>query len=189
MPNALSSGGLPPPPMPAAQSEVQPANPLAVADGGAPAAAGGEGAAAMPAPRPAPTHKQTVAALRHLHAVSRELQTLLRNPDLGKASIKSSIIDGATKLVADGILSPAQAVMQLGSVPEKPFEQKQWLENLFRQNMGAEVAILDHHREAHQGSGDWAVESGLHDDRFDDHAATIDGMMSAHYGGGSKSRG
>ena len=58
-----------------------------------------------------------------------ELSTLLKNPDLGKADLKSSIIDGTTKLVAERIIPPNDAVTQLATVPDRPFQQREWIQN------------------------------------------------------------
>ena len=134
-------------------------------------------------PQPAPTHQQTVAALRHFNAILGELRGLLENPDLGKANLKSSIIDGTSKLVAQRIMSPADAVTQLATVPERPFEQKQWAENHYSQIVQAQAAVLDHHRTQALGTGNYELESMLHDDgNADDHMNTMRGMMQSHYG-------
>lgn len=95
-----------------------------------------------PAP---PTHQQVVGAMRHFDAIEKELSALLSDPDVGKADLKSKIIDGTTKLVANRILSPSQAVMQLGTVPERPFDQKQWLQTHLAQTVQAATMILAHH--------------------------------------------
>ena len=127
MPNALNFSTPPPPDMPQAQPQ-------------------GMGAASSQ--NPAPSHEQTVAALRHFRAVSKELRVLLQNPDLGKSDLKSDIIDGFSKLVGDEIIPAAQAATLLGQMPERPFEQKQWLTKMFVQNMQAQVSVLAHHQRA-----------------------------------------
>lgn len=181
MPNALTLGGMPPPPVPEAQAERTADAPLASAK----AEAANGGPVTLPPPPPAPTHKQAVAALRHFHAIGGELRKLLADPDLGKTNARSQIIDAATKLVADRILTPAQAVQQLGAVPERPYDQRQWVEKLFEQTIAAEIAVIDHHSAGHQGSGDFAAEFATHgaDTDADDHIGIMDGMMAAHYGG------
>jgi hypothetical protein len=151
-----------------------------MAPGAAPNAPPQEG----PPQQPAPSHEQTVAALRHFQALLAEGRTLLKNPDLGKSNVKSAIQDGAIKLVADGIISPADAVTQLATVPERPIEQKKWVENLYAQAVTAQSNVLDHHRMAHIGTGDYGIESALHQSNPDAHKQTMQGMMEAHYGGG-----
>lgn len=136
----------------------------------------------MPAPAPAPTHDQTVAALRHLHAVAGELKTILKDPNLGKADIKSSLIEAASKLVGSRILSAAQAVQQLAQLPERPFEQKQWIEQQYAQTVDAQAAVLQHHRSQAMGTGDYDLESLLHTSDPEKHQETMRGMMQAHYG-------
>lgn len=166
MANALSSmGGPPPAPNP------QPQDP---SGGGAP---GASSAPQQQQQAPAPSHQQTVAALRHFSAIEDELRGLLADPDLGKADMKSKIIDGATKLVANGIMTAAQAVTGLGSVPERPFEQKQWVASHYATAVQAANAVLDHHRAAFAGTPAPAQPSGP-----DDHQAVMSGLLS-HYQG------
>lgn len=131
-----------------------------------------------PQQAPAPSHQQTVAALRHFSAIERELGTFLRDPDLGKSDLRSKFIDGATKLVTEGIMTPAQAVSQLGTIPERPFGQKKWVEQAFAQTIQGANAILDHHRAAFAGMPP-VDNSG---DAEPDHQATIQSLMS-HYQG------
>lgn len=141
------------------------------------------GSAQQAAPAPAPSHAQTVAALRHFGAVIAECKTLLKNPDLGKIDVRSAIQDGGVKLVADGIISAADAVTQLASVPDKPFDQKKWVEQMFVNAIMAQNGVLDHHRAAHAGTGDYASESAKHPaPSRDSHRDTMRGMMEQHYG-------
>lgn len=166
--------GSPPAPRPDAgplQSGAMPTGP-APAAGTAPL----QGA---PPPMPAPSHGQTVAALRHLTAVQGVLEELARNPELGKSDVKSAIIDGATRLVADRVFTPGQAVVQLGTVPERPFDQREWVEEHLAQTIVAQTTILEHHRGAHAG-----IPEEMMDRRYDrdKHTDAMSGLMS-HYGG------
>ena len=180
MPNALSpASGPPPAPMqnPAAMPQ---GNALAPPPGGAPGLPGampGQPPAQQQQP-PAPSHQQTVAALRHIGAIEKELSGLLADPDLGKTDMHSKIIDGTTKLVASGMVSPSQAVQQLGTVPEQPFEQKQWLEQHFAQTIQAQSAVLQHHRAAFQG-----MPGPSNPGSPDDHLADMASLTSQFKGG------
>lgn len=136
-----------------------------------------QGAPAQGGPPP-PSHQQTAAALKHFDAIEKELSGLLANPDVGKADLKSAIIDGATKLVAQGILTPAAAVTQLSSVPEKPFEQKKWLETHLIQVVSAANAVLAHHAAAFAGQ-DAGNTAGA---PADSHSATIGSLMGQYNG-------
>ena len=113
----------------------------------------GGGAAQQQAPQPPqpPSHAQTVAALRHFKAILDQLQGLLKNPELGRADLKSQIIDGVTKLVADRMMAPNTAVTELASVPPKPFDQKQWAVKHYQQTMQARDFVLAHHAAAFAG--------------------------------------
>lgn len=131
------------------------------------------------------THQQTVASLRHFSAIARELEVFLKDPDLGKADLKSKIIDGTTKLVANRIITPAQAVMQLGTVPSDPLLQRKWVQQHFQQTIMSQNAVLDHHAQANPGSGDLPNEIAASTSKPDLH---LDDMMSVHagYRGGAR---
>lgn len=169
MPKSTLSSGLPPLPNP---------------DQGQPV--GANGAAEQALTPPAPTHGQTVAALRHFNAILGQLMTLLKNPDLGKADVRSQIIDGITQLVSERIMPPAQAVAQLATVPDKPLDQRKWAEQQFQQTVQAQSAVLDHHRTQTVGTGNYDLENMLHESAPDDHLGTIKAMMQAHYAGQPK---
>ncbi len=126
---------------------------------------------------PAPDHAQTVAALRHFHAIGSELETLLKNPSLGRSDVKSDIIDGVTKLVSSRMMTPAQAVMQLADVPGDPIQQRRWVMQHYQQNEQAANSVLDHHRIAHAGKQ--AMPAG----NPDNHGQDMQSMLQAHYGG------
>lgn len=163
MPNPLEMGG--PPEAPNIQQAPQ-GNALQGPPQGAQA----------PQQVPAPNHQQTVAALRHFDAVKDELMGLMKNPDLGKSSVKSAIIDGTTSLVSKRIISPASAVMQLGKVPENPLEQRKWVTTLLQQTIQSERAVLAHHAMGFAGGGPEPTPYG------DDHMDAMKGVM-AQYGG------
>lgn len=172
MPNALAT------PPDAPQDGMQPqggGNPLQA--GPAPQGPPQPGQAPQQ-PMPAPTHAQTVAALRHFDAIERQLEPLMKNPTLGKASVKSQIIDATTKLVAGRILSPGEAVRQLGTVPEDPAQQKRWVQDHFANAMKGRDAVLAHHQQAFAGSPEEAHEAG---GGADSHLDDMAGLMSSHY--------
>jgi hypothetical protein len=117
-----------------------------------------------------------VAALRHFQAILGELNGLARNPDLGKADVKSSIIDGTSKLVAERMMSPASAVTMLATVPEKPFDQRTWVQNHMQQALQARSMVLAQHAQAFAGQGPEPTPSA------DSHMQDMSSMMQAHYG-------
>jgi hypothetical protein len=131
---------------------------------------------------PAPDDGQTVAALRHFHALEKEFTGLLADPKIGKSDMKSAIIEGATRLVANRIISPAQAVTQLSQVPERPFEQRQWAQKNLAQIVQAQHAVLAHHAAAYRGMPESQVQAMSSKADPDDHMATISGLMNSHYG-------
>lgn len=127
---------------------------------GAPAlGAGQQPAQGQPQQPPAPTHGQTVAALRHFDAIKAKLASALRDPAVGKSNIKKKIVDGMAELVADRIFTPAIAAQQLASVPDEPFQQKQWLLNHYRGALQGELTILVQHAAAHQGVPEHMIDT------------------------------
>ena len=181
MASALSSVGGPPP---APNPQPQQTNPSPLSMVGqpmAPSAPGSQGGPQQQAPAPPamPSHAQTVAALRHFTAIESEAKKLLKDPDLGKSDMHSAIIDSVTRLVAKGITTPADAVRELGNVPDTPFQQKKWLENVFTQACQAQTAMLTMHQHG--------VMSGMPNDQTapnpDDHQATMSGLHAQLKGG------
>lgn len=180
MANALSQGLSTPPapnPQPDDQNSAQTGAPLS----GVPSAsAGSQAAPQQPPAQPAPTHAQTVAAMRHFDAIKAELKKVLANPDCGKTDMRSQIIDGNTRLVAEGIFRPTDAIGVLASVPDKPFDQKKWLEQHLMQSEQAEEAIFDQHVQAFGGNpGAPGAQPG---DPDASHPDTMVGLMN-HYQG------
>lgn len=170
MANPLEAGSMPPP-APQQDAPVQNSLQQGPAPQGAPQAA--------PSP---PTHEQTVAALRHFHAISGELQAILKDPAVGKSDVKSKIIDGVTKLVSERMISPGQAVVQLSSVPSDPLLQRKWLNTMLQQAVQAANTVVDHHAAGHDGTMDWAQESQAQHPHADDHMTHMS-ALEAKYGG------
>ena len=139
------------------------------------ASAPSSGAPAQPQAPPPPTHEQVVVGLRHFHAIEAELSTLLSDPDCGKADMRSKIIDGASSLVGKGIFTAAEAVTQLGQVPDRPWDQREWLEQHFMQTVTAQTALLAHHQ---QGFVD--QKPSMSAPSPDQHMADI-GALAQHY--------
>lgn len=108
---------------------------------------------APPQQMPAPSHQQTVAALRHFTAIGKQLEIALKDPELGKSDVRSSLIDGMTTLVADRIIPPGQAVTQLATFPDRPYEQRLWIQKHLEQTIQAKNAVLSHHAMASAGQG------------------------------------
>lgn len=125
-------------------------------------------------PAPAPTHAQALAALRHFSAIEKVIAGLARDPALGKSSIKKQIVDAVAGLVANRIMSAPQAVQELSMVPERPFDQKQWLAQQFIAARQTRAQIAMDYARAHPG--------GAMDRTFspDNHIDDMTGL-DAHY--------
>ena len=144
-------------------------------DGNALQVSGGGGG--MPQQQaPAPTHAQTVAALRHFDAIKNELTTLMKIPNIGKTDIKSQVIDGMSKLVSERMIPATQAVIQLSQLPTDPAMQRKWVQTLLAQAAQAEQNILAHHAQGFAGQGPEPTPS--RDDHMDHMAA-----LQSQYGG------
>jgi hypothetical protein len=175
MGNPLSSFAGVNPPAPEPQQSAQPQTQGNALAGPSPAGAPGQ----EQAPIPAPTHAETVTALRHFGAIENELTGLMKDPDLGKTDMRSKVIDGMTTLVADGIIPASDAVKQMGTFPDKPFDQRQWLNQHFMQAVQAQTAVLAHHQMGAATGQD--LQSGVEPDP-DDHQSIIAGMTSRYKG-------
>ena len=170
----LDAGGPPPAPNPGQTPGQASGGVLSGAPMQAPAAAPG-----APQPQvPTPTHGQTVAILRHMDAIQSELAALLKDPAIGKSNLKSKIVDGMANLVAKRIVTPGDAVSQLATVPERPFDQKQWLQKHLMQAVVAKIAALTHHGQAFGGMPEQMVDKTSNPD---DHIADMKSAMG-HYG-------
>jgi hypothetical protein len=159
----------------------QPAQPQAGPPQGQGNMLAGPGGAQQPqqAPPPAPTHAQTVTALRHFGAIENELTEIMKDPDLGKTDMRSKVIDGMTTLVADGIFPAADAVKQMGTFPEKPYDQRQWVNQHFMNAVQAQTAVLAHHQIGAATGQD--IQPGVEPEP-DDHQSIIAGMTSRYKG-------
>jgi hypothetical protein len=175
MPGVLDAGGPPPVPNPGQTAMPSAGGPLSAPGMPSPPVQPGQGPQT-----PAPTHGETVAALRHFGAIQAELAMLLKDPAVGRSNLKSKIIDGVTKLVSNRIVTPGAAVSQLASVPDQPFQQRKWLETHLAQAFMAQVAVLGHHANAYGGTPEHMVDKTSSPD---DHIADMQGVMG-HYGRG-----
>ena len=138
---------------------------------------GAPGPQPQAAPPPPPNHQQTVAALRHFDAIEKELTLLLKDPSVGRSDMKSEIIDGMTKLVASGFMTPATAITQLATVPERPFDQKKWLETHLMQTIQAANGVLTHHAAGFAGQD---VDTSAPNN--DNHLGTMNGILGQYKG-------
>jgi hypothetical protein len=128
---------------------------------------------------PAPSHAQTVTALRHFGALESELMKLMKDPDLGKDDVRSQVIDAMTRLVSKGIVPAAGAVKDLGTLPDKPYDQRAWVNQHFQNVVQAQSAILAHHQHGAmtgQNVGPSDTPSP------DDHQATMSTLQSRYKG-------
>ena len=89
-------------------------------------------------------------------------------------------IVGYTKLVADRIATPVQAIGSLAQVPERPFQQRQWVQDAYNKNVQARDIVLSHHAQAYAGQGPQEAPDQ------DNHISDISSMMSSHYNGGQQ---
>lgn len=168
MANALS-GGIPPIPRP----DLQP-QPMAPPQPAMPSQA------SQPQQMPAPSHQETVGAIRHFMVIIDELQALEKDPSLGKTDCKSKIIDGMARLVSERMISPGNAVIQLTSVPADPLGQRKWMKQMLQQTIAAQNSVLDHHVAAHPATLDWAQESQHQPGSLDDHMQTMQGLTARY---------
>jgi hypothetical protein len=183
-PNPNPQGGAPGMSGPALAGAGMPQGGSALAASGASATGGGSGAAPSPGgpPPPPPGRGQTVAALRHFSIIENEVRRLLADPECGKSDMRSEVIDGITGLVAKGITTAADAVRELSNFPDKPFDQKAWLEAHLSQSVQASNAVLQHHRMAFAGQDLPATDSYDPDNHTGTMAALTKQYQGAQHG-------
>lgn len=141
-----------------------------------PATPGGQPQQQLP---PAPTHAETVTALRHFGALESALSELMTDPDLGKTDMRSKVIDSMTDLVAEGVVPPSGAVRDMGTFPEKPYDQRAWLNQHFMNVVKAQTAILAHHQMGAATGQDLQPDV---DADANDHHSTM-AALGSRYGG------
>ena len=96
---------------------------------------------------------------------------------MGRSDMKDTFIEGYTKLVADRIATPVQAIQTLATVPERPFDQKKWVAENMQRNMQARDIVLAHHAQAYAGMPPQPAPDP------DNHIADMQSMMGTHYSG------
>lgn len=150
-----------PPLTPGQQAQADP-NPLLAQGVETPGIAGPQGGApGIMRPPPAPSHQETVAALRHFHEIQRQLGPLLKNPKIGKSDMKGEVYTVGALLLGDGFMSLPEVMTALKSFPKEPIDQRKWIEQHYNNAVAAQQKVLDDHA-AHvgPGSGDFATEWG-----------------------------
>ena len=126
-------------------------------------------------PPPAPDHKTTVAAIRHINAFDQRWRALLADPGIGTKSIRPKVYEVMADLMGDGYCTLPQSLTLLKSFPTDPLEQKQWLEKHVAQDEKAIEVLLDHHAAAFPRNGDEPVPPDP-GDLGDDHLQSMDAL-------------
>jgi hypothetical protein len=98
--------------------------------------------------QPAPNYHLTVAALRHLRTFAQEYADILKRDDIGKADVKQPFIEAMARLLGDKMMSLPQTLKLMGSFPDDPLQQRQWLEQHWQQDRAAMIWVLQHHAAA-----------------------------------------
>jgi hypothetical protein len=190
MPNALNANG---PTFAQASPDVggMPGGIVPVSDGAPPGNALNPAAAGAPSivppqgqQSPSPSHEQTVAALHHTSEVSKQLMSLMRDPELGKKDARSQIIDASLELVQKGLATVPAIVEQIKGLPSDPRGQLDWVKGHLLGNLLTQHAIFEHHRAAFPPTTEpWDVEKQrLQLDKKKKHSDIIGGLIT-HYRG------
>jgi len=98
------------------------------------------------------SHQRAVAALRYFQEFERELWSVLADPDLGKADMKSKVVAAITRLRTREIASPAQSATLLATFPDRPLDQQRWAEAHFTQAIQGADEVLERYRAATPGN-------------------------------------
>jgi hypothetical protein len=98
----------------------------------------------QPAPR-TPSTAQTVAALHRLIAVRAILAPIAQDPKLGTESVRPKLLNAASKLLAEKIMTLPEIMETIKALPEDPTDQKQFVDRIYEQVGNARAALLEHH--------------------------------------------
>src|ERR1035437_431805 len=79
-------------------------------------------------PKPNITKQQVVAGLHHLSAFAKQFSPILKNPEIGKSTIRPKIFDASAALIGQGIFSVPEVMNGIKDLPDDPLGQKKWLE-------------------------------------------------------------
>lgn len=163
--NPLENQSSPPRPPGAAQG-----NPLAQLAGPLPG---------LPPPPPAPSAAQATAAVRRFSAVQSAMRDLLQNPELGRANIRPAILDQASKLLADKMISLPSLMESIKGLPDDPTQQRSFVAGIFNQARQAEATVLAHHTAA--VAMGMVPRGGGEKYQATDHARHMEALLAQHY--------
>lgn len=128
---------------------------------------------------PAPTHEQTVAALRHLAMFQKEFGKILSLPDVGKVDIKGPVLEMMADVMGDGLVTLPQVMNQLKNFPMEPLQQRQWVEQHLANAQQAAQAILQQHAMSKGPLGPWEIENAARGGSSD-HIAMMSGLVNQY---------
>lgn len=109
---------------------------------------------AQSAARPQPTLDQTMAGMHYFDALMKEMKPIMADPQFGKASVKSKVMDGIANLIGSQILSLPQAMDMIKGFPSDPQEQKRVMMTTMKQLGMAKEMMFEHWRSQGQMEGD-----------------------------------
>jgi hypothetical protein len=99
----------------------------------------------QPAPPPAPTKAQTVAALHRFGEIKQTIGEVAQDPNLGTKNIRPKLLDAASELLASKVLSLPEIMNAIQGLPDDPQKQKAFVINILRTADQAQKTVLAHH--------------------------------------------
>lgn len=92
------------------------------------------------------THDQVVAAMHYFTALDRALAPLLKDDRIGRENIRPKVFEAAASLMGEKILSLADVMNAIKTLPDDPIGQKKWVEQHLRTNALAQEKIIEDYR-------------------------------------------
>lgn len=135
-------------------------------------------AAQAPQPRavPRPTPGQTAAALHHFGEIKAALRPIIEDPQFGKTNVRPKLLDAASKLLANKVLSLPQIMNAIKGLPEDPMDQVKFVEKIYGDSDMAQKIVLMQH-------ADYQADPGAApEDEYSlkTHGAFMDGLAKTY---------
>ncbi len=110
------------------------------------------------------SYDQTMAAVHHLQAVEKVMKPLLTDPSIGKSNIRPKVFDACADLMGEQIMSLADVMNAIKTLPDDPVDQKKWVEKIVRTSAMGVQKVTDEFMQNENGleeakSSQWSPDT------------------------------
>jgi hypothetical protein len=103
-------------------------------------------------------HATAAAGLRHLAEFSRHWREIMTEPGFGTKDIKGSILEMMAEVMGDGLVTLPQVMDQLKRLPTQPLQQRQWVEQHYKDDQQAQLMLMEQYAKQAGPGGPFALE-------------------------------